>query len=204
MMKYPKEKSKLFLKEYLTNILKEVLDKPIKTDYEKKVDQIVDGRVVDIYSFKTKSNNQYDVDFVYGTLNPEKTPFKSGMLSNLLIDDYKKDADYIDLGFSPTEVKNIEVPDDIIGTMDDPYIAKTNRMEQFELLGKVAFLIEEYVRNNPYYKIYSIGKNTNENNLSTYINIFKRIFSSNFIMFDEKNPDYKYGSYFFINKEIMV
>jgi hypothetical protein len=205
-MKHNQDNVKFLVKKYINKLLTEALDKPTSTEYEKILNIFSDGQKMDVYRFKTKLGNSYDVDFLKYKLWLDSTTIgKDKTLFDFIESDETKSTsmEYIDLGFTPTEIKDTEVSDEVVGTINDPYIAKTNRMEQFELLGKIAFLINEYIKNNPQYEIYTIGKNTHENNLNTYIKIFSKIFTSNFIMLEGKLYNYLYGSYFFVNKKCL-
>jgi len=198
------DKLKIMMKEELNKFINEIYDSPLETEYEMISTHDYNGNMFDIYRFKTNSGNSYDVDFLHEIIDAKNILLNNNeLLSTIIKDNIDTRLNYIDLGFTPTEIKDIEVDDSIIGTIDDPYIKKTKRNEQYELLNRVSYLILEYIKNNPEILIYSIGKNTHENNLTQYVYIFNKLFSSNFDMFDVKNPDYKYGSYFYINKNIL-
>ena len=198
------DKLKIMMKEELNKFINEIYDSPLETEYEMISTHDYNGNMFDIYRFKTNSGNSYDVDFLHEIIDAKNILLNNNeLLSTIIKDNIDTRLNYIDLGFTPTEIKDIEVDDSIIGTIDDPYIKKTKRNEQYELLNRVSYLILEFIKNNPEILIYSIGKNTHENNLTQYVYIFNKLFSSNFDMFDVKNPDYKYGSYFYINKNIL-
>jgi hypothetical protein len=206
-LRYIKSKSRKFEIQNLIieTIINEVLDEYQPTEYE-KILGVNDGygSEIDVYRFKTSNNNSYDVDFMVEILDPNLIKLDNDeILSDYFKHEYNNILKFIDLGFTPTEIKNIDVDDDIIGTMNDPYINKTNRNEQYEVLSKVAYLVKEYIKNNPQYPIYSIGKNTHENNLNAYIKLFKNLFDLDYVLFEGRNRFYKYGSYYFIDKKIL-
>ena len=199
-IRYKLDKLGIMIKEELDNVINEVYDSPIPTEYVflNKIDE--QGFNYTIYRFKTTLGNSYDLDFVYSILTPKRTIIDGTNDDlSLVLKSGNEYMEYVDLGFTPTEVNEIDIDDDIVGTMDDPYINKTNRNENYELLNRITYLVREFMKNNGNVVVYSIGKNTHKNNLAQYIYIFKKIFSNDFTMFDIKNPDYKYGSYFFIN-----
>jgi hypothetical protein len=204
---YTHDKLKILIRETLDKFINEVYDNPIKTEYEKIFDNYEFGYFIDIYRFVTNSGNSYDLDFLKDTINTNRVLILNNneKLSSIIKDEYGENINYIELGFTPTEIKDItiDIDPDIIGTEDDPYILRTNRNEQYELLNRISFLILEYVKNNPAILIYSIGKNTHENNLNSYIYVFNKIFSNKFKMVDVKNPHFEYGSFYFINKNIL-
>lgn len=207
MLKKPYLHNKLhvLIKEEFDKIINEVFDDPIKTNYEKIIDHYDTGYFIDIYRFKTNSGNSYDLDFLKGVINSNYILIESNKnkLSTIIKNNVNEKINYISIGFTPTENKDINVDIDKIGTMDDPYLNRTNRNEQYELLNKISYLIREYVKNNPKTLIYSVGKNTHENNLKSYIYIFNKIFSNNFNVVDVLNPEFTEGSYYFINKKIL-
>lgn len=202
---YTRDNYYLFNKSYLNETLTEIYEKPIKTDYEEISRYFSDDVYLDTYRFKTESGHSYDLDFIISSINLNGVRTKNNtQIGKLITDDIdEENLSYRDIGFTPTEIKNIEIDVNIYGSKNDPYIKRTSRNEQYELLNKISYLINEYVNNNPHVYIYTIGKNTKEHNLSTYLYIFKKIFSNDFELFDVRLLDYTYGSFMFINKEIL-
>lgn len=202
------EKLKIMIREVIEEMINEIYDKPIVIEYKKLLEHDYEGYILDIYRFKTDAGNSYDADFLNQAINTNKIILfkendKKHWLSSILKNEFIGLLDCIELGFTPTEFKDIDVEPDSIGTMDDPYINRTDRKEQYELLNRMSFLIQEYIKNNPNILIYSIGKNTHENNLSSYSYIFNKIFENNYSMFEVYNPNFTYGSYYFINKKTL-
>lgn len=204
---YTHDKLKILIRETLDEFINEIYDNPIETNYEKILDHYVNGYFIDTYRFITNLGNSYDFDFLKNTINTNRILINDLndeiKLATLIKDENNGNINIIELGFTPTEIKKINIAPEIIGTPDDPYISKTNRNEHYELLNKMSFLMFEYIKNNPEILIYSVGKNTHEKNLKSYIYIFNKIFSNKFEKIDVNDPNYEYGSFYFINKNIL-
>ena len=192
-MPRPKPRIEYFISkiinEYFTEInLNEILDNPIPTKYDMFInDTFHDDYHKDVYRFKLDNNNVYDVDFY-------KSPYDANILMKKNNETFYVNS--IIIGFSSKENKETYSDNSIFGTEYDPYVNKTNRNEQYEVLGKVSYLIGEYMRNNPKINFYRIQKNTHSKNLSTYINMFKKQFEKDFLMYDTPKE------FVFIRKEI--
>lgn len=204
---YTHDKIKVLIRETLDEFINEIYDNPIETNYEKILDHYTNGYFIDIYRFLTNSGNSYDFDFLKDVINTNRiliNDLKNKIkLGTVIKDEFNGNINIIELGFTPTEIKNNNINLEIIGTENDPYISKTNRNEQYELLNRMSFLMFEYMKNNPEVLIYSVGKNTHEKNLKSYIYIFNKIFSDKFEKIDVNDPNYEYGSFYFINKIIL-
>jgi hypothetical protein len=169
--------------------INEVLDKVIKSDYEKILNTYTNrGLKCDVYRFLTKNNFSYDVDFCEKYVKFDQTKLINGdYLPNNFGETITKG---IIIGFTSTEIKNINVSDEDEKTVRDPYDNRTNRFEPYEVLGKVAYLIEEYVNNNILYDIFMVEKSSNSVNLKVYDYIFKKIFYNQFNRFESDDMIY--------------
>lgn len=180
-MPRPKIKVKLYLQNLINEqlelfLINEILDKAIETKYE-IFSNIKDGNEYyrDVYRFKTNNNYYYDVEFYKDILSKDEICFIE------IEDEYVRT---IIIGFTVSEISNSNIDNNLIGRKNDPYINKTNRNEQYEVLGKISHLINEYMRNNPKISMFRILKNTHKNNLSTYNHIFKKQFEKDFTVFE--------------------
>ena len=178
------------INEEVKNFIFEIFDKLIPTEYS-VVNGIKFGEFIyDQYVFTTKSDQKYEVDFYHTTLNLNK-------LKNI-IEYYpdKKLINCIDIGFTIFNNVNSEYHD--YGTWNnDPYIKRTDKNEQYEVLGKVAFIIDEYIKTHPEQKIYAIGKDTYKSNIKTYLYMFEKLFKS-FIKIEDISEYYNNGAFYFI------
>lgn len=179
------EESKLYLFE--------IFDKSIPTSYTIGKDLKYFDFVFDVYKFKTTSGNFYDVDFY-------KTIINLNVLKNVqkYLNSDKDEIKTIDIGFTSSNVDR-EEKEELHGTSDDPYVKRTNRNEQYEVLGKVAYLVEEYVKNNDY-NVYVVGKSDDNKKMTVYLKMFENIFRNNFTMIEDVSKYYDNGAYYFIRK----
>ena len=183
------EINKIVFDEHNKNIINEIIDKPIITKYE-----IINGNrspesgyLFNTYRFKTINNYSYDVEFYLDIINFDMIKLINGNT----LPDYRFDERTIGIiiGFTPTEIAQ-KIPDDTIGTLDDPYIKRTQRNEQIEVLGKVIYLVLEFIKNNSKLYVYIITKNTKKTNILTYQHLFKKIFSIDFNEFETNDKFY--------------
>ena len=156
------------INEELKNFISEIFDKLIPTEYSVVNDVKYGESIYDQYLFTTKSDQKYEVDFYHTTLNLNK-------LKNII--KYFPNENFIeciDIGFTIFNNVNSEYHD--YGTWNnDPYIKRTDKNEQYEVLGKVAFIIDEYIKTHPEQKIYAIGKDTYKSNIKTYLYMFEKL-----------------------------
>ncbi len=94
---------------------------------------------------------------------------------------------YLNL-FALTEVADNVFDDKLITSLESPYIKRTNKNEQYEVLSKIVFLVNEYLKNNPECFIFGITKNTDNK-------IFEKLFSTDFEVIENED------AFYFIKKE---
>jgi hypothetical protein len=102
-----------------------------------------------------------------------------------------------DIAFVPSEI-NIEDRDN-----HELYTKETNRGEQIELMGRISYLVKEYIRNNPNENVFVIGKNTKQTKLNIYVNMFYNMFDDDYIKVEGENFGYDEGSFYFIGKKVL-
>ena len=180
------------INEEMRNFVFEVFDALIPTEYEVINDIYYGGITYDQYVFTTNSTQKYEVDFYHTILNLNK-------LNN--ISDYFPDEkliNCIDVGFTIfNNVDNDYHDYGIDGTLNDPYLKRTNKNEQYEVLGKIAFIINEYIEKYPEQKIYAIGKNTYKSNLKIYEYMYEKLFKS-FTKVEDISEYYNEGALYYI------
>lgn len=185
---------KIISEELSKMIIDEIFDKPVKTEYKKLSNVIINNSLKhDVYRFKTDGGFSYDVEFHKIYINFKRPDFETITLldGSTLPNKHEEIVTAgIIIGFTPTEINDIDVPEDIEGTLDDPYIKRTNRNEQYEVLGKIIYLVDEYIKNNPEYNIYIITKNTDRINIKIYNLMFRNVFSNNFDVYESEEAYY--------------
>lgn len=161
--------------------LTESFNSIIKTDYK-----IVREGNITIYRFITNQNNSYDLEFI-PTITDFNTLIKSKTKSQKLIPT-------IDIAFVPSEVNMLD------RDVESLYNKETNRSEHIELMGRIGYMINEYMKKNPSINIFVVGKDTKEINLNIYLNMFDNIFSDDYIKIESDSDNYNNGAYYFIKK----
>lgn len=192
-MHRPKPKLSFLLKKLINEELKKfVINKVLNSQETEYI--IIKNNLspqdynYDIYRFTTKHNNSYDVEFYKEEIYFKFVKIKNNNTLPDKFNDYETLG--IIVGFTPTEIAKKKIPDKIIGTLKDPYIRRTNRNEQYEVFGKIIFLIQEYIKNNSNYYVFIILKNTYDNNLLIYNSIYNNIFKNDFDVYENENAYY--------------
>jgi len=189
----PRMESIIF--EEYNKFMFEIFEKSHESEYEIIHNKKFGIISYDIYRFKTKKNNSYDVDFYEILLNSNKIKLNdNNFLSKHIVGNNIINA--IDIGFTRSNIDR----DSENG--DNEYRKRTNKNEQYEVLGKVAFMVEEYIKNNTNIFCYVVGKDTYESNLVAYRKMFENIFSAKFQIFEGNNDYHENGAYYFIKKDI--
>jgi hypothetical protein len=189
----PKE----IVNEEINNFIFEILDTLISTEYDILKDNKYAGFYFDIYRFKSNSGNYYDVDFYKSEINPNEYDNISKYFSNV------NKLKIIDIGFTSTNYDRTE-PINLENPENDPYVKRTNKNEQYEVLGKVGYLIQEYINNNPDINVYAVGKNSNSLNLAAYLQMYKNIFANKFILIEDRSENYNGDdAYYFIKNNLI-
>lgn len=182
-----------FINRVIKECLNESFQKITPTDYE----IVNDGEII-IYRFKTDSNNSYDLEFINGFIDCN-TKVGDGVISDYVegikIGGNKCFILTTDIAFVPSEI-NIEDRDN-----PELYTKETNRGEQFELMGRLSYLVKEYIKNNEMENIFVVGKDTKQIKLNIYNKLFDNLFSSDFIMVEGYNKHYDDGCFYFIKNK---
>ena len=183
----------VLINKIIRGVLGESFESEIPTDYEEvKLDRTILG-----YRFNTNSGNSYDLEFIFNYM------LKEGIDDEVYenIPSYYKSEHgavlTVDLAFVPSEIN-----------MDDRenqelYKRETNRDEVFELMGRLVYLVKEFIKNNLNINVFVIGKNTKEMKLSIYKKMYENIFSNDFMKTEGYNDNYpNEGSFYFIKKTL--
>ena len=180
-----KEETKLFINEVFDNLI------PTEFKVIKKIKY--DDTYYDQYLFSTNSGEKYEVDFFTTILDLSQLINVKEFFPN---DEFIK---CIDIGF--TAFNNVRTDIHDLGIMNiDPnnYIKRTNNKEQYEVLGKVAYIINYYINSHTKQKIYAIG-GSDQSNLRVYNNMFNKLFKS-FTMIKDESDYYYNGANYYIKQ----
>jgi hypothetical protein len=169
----------------INRVIRECLLESFNSVIETKFELINEGDIV-IYRFITNNNNSYDLEFIPTVINLNKLT-KSIKKQKLIPS--------IDIAFVPSEV-NLNDRNN-----EELYNKETNRGEHIELIGRISYLIKEFIKDNPLIKIYVVGKDTKTTKLKIYLSLFDNIFSGDYIKIESENDNYNNGAYYFIKHE---
>jgi len=179
------------LKYSLRKELLEVYEKSQQTKYIpiKSSGEYVPEKQDTKYKFTSNSGNNYEVDFF--VLKEPKTILidnKSIIDISSSISDDKKYAYLIGISFT-IEGRDYSTSDDV-----------TNKNEQYEVINKVSYLFEEFLKDSPEYNIFFIGTETHRKKLDIYNYIFNKQFKDKFYYIKGQSRYSKdnsgYGHYF--------
>ena len=187
--------------------LNEIFDSKIKTEYK-----IITSTKYDAvtYQFSTKSGVVYDLEFYRNEISNQTKLERKFRLCDIIKANCNDNTYAVDISFTIDD--RLKNDDDI---SDDEYNKLTNNNETVELMGKISYLVDIFMRRHSDIKIYCIGVDSNEDNrgedkLIVYSRMFENIFRNNFIKFKGDSENYKdkddnnidTGIYF-INKNIL-
>ena len=146
----------------ILNNLNEITFEKIKTSFDIS-NKFLENREVDEYSFISNKGHRYSVYFMI----TEEDDMK--ISDNKMLSDYTNLDKITTVFFSLTERE-----------FGSNFNNLTNKNEYLEVLGKVVFLIREYI-NRHNYQVYSFGVVSNKkqdfyNNYHKYFNDFLRIY----------------------------
>jgi hypothetical protein len=177
------------------NNIDEIFDRKIETNYN-QFKKRVDNFDTTVYRFLTKSGTSYDLEF-----------FNTETRTNETLDDGRKLYDVIKNQKPNTVIESVDIGFTLSDVADDvydhqEYTKNTNKYEHIELMGRLSYLVTEFIKNNSNVLIYVVGKNTSIRKLNIYVEMFKNIFSNDFIMVEGTSQGYFEGAIYFINKKI--
>jgi hypothetical protein len=178
----------------INRIIKETITESFNSIIETQYDSFFDGDI-EIYRFKTNSDNSYDLEFITNIINKNTSLNDGSYLKDYLADTEDVLVKSVDIAFVPSEI-NMDDRDN-----HELYTKEINRGETFELMGRISYLINRYIKNNPDNKVYVIGKNTKETKLNMYNNMFSNLFNHDYFKLEGDNYGYDEGSYYFIKKD---
>ena len=182
-------------------MIDEIFEKSIETEFE-ITKSVLNGYPLTIYRFKTNGGTQYDVHFINTMVRPAFIQLIDGSDFCDVITDDLCDAvlNSIDIGFTIssriTYNNDLDIDPEIYGQ-------NSNKNEPVEVMGKISYLINTFINDNPNIKIYAVGKNAHPTKIIIYKKIFTTIFAHDFILVEGDSTGYDEGAMYFINKSIL-
>ncbi len=182
------------INEEIKIFVNEIFDELIPTKFDVVKSIKYGDFYYDQHIFSTNSGEKYEADFYKTMLNMQQLKNVSNYFQNILT------VNCIDIGFTLFNNVNNDMHDyGFEGTLNDPYIKKTNKNEQYEVLGKVAYIVNEYMKSHKKQRIYAIGKNAYHSNLRVYQNMYEKLFKS-FIKVEDVSDYYDDGAIYYIKQ----
>ena len=180
-----KTNNKLIITEIL-NEINEVFDEKIPTNFKE-----IDYGDYFAYEFNTNSGNCYDLEF-----------HKSFEFCSARIDNNKTLGDIlaIDCDKNPT-IDCFDVTMSLSINDDKEFEKETDKLERYELIGRIAFIIKKLLQKHNKTKLFVVG-NSKRNNIDIYQNIFKNHFYGEFDLYvrEAYHHDADIASFFIIRK----
>ena len=167
------------------NLLTEVFTKKIETSFRE-----IDYSSYVAYQFKTNSGNLYDLEFHHS-----KEDCYTELNNGIILGDLLKkrcSGKYIDsfsVSFTTSYVINKDNPDE--------YEKETNIHEQYELMGRLVYIIYLLLKKFNNYKLFVIV-NSRRNKMDIYKTIFENHFKERFNLYVGDSINSDEGKSFFI------
>lgn len=170
------------------DFLNEIDTKKISTPYKFEIvpHDLYPNDVVYRYIFETMKNNTYVLDF---------EPFYEEITDSNIFLDSSKNKYNVD-GVECAKIISIEFT--LYGRTEDNYETLTNFDEKYDVIGRISYLVDNFMLSYPHYDIFIIGyvNSKKEKLYSNYNKLFK-----NFEMFRGKSEFFQKGlSTFFVKK----
>jgi len=167
----------------------------IETEYE-NLYNIFDRyyNKISIYRFNTSFNKLFDLMF-YNVDTDHK----------IMLNNETSITDIVDEKILNESIDNT-YDISLITTLENRYFKEYhghNKKECNEIIRKLSYLINEFIKDNPEINIYVIGKNIDLELLERYKEVFGGIFSDGFEVFEGTSKGYTEGAIYFINKKVL-
>lgn len=168
-------------------LLKEVFDSKIKTQFKEV--QYSDHIS---YEFETKSGENYDLEFFYSEEKSDTTLDNGENLGSILGTTETK-VPCFDISFTLSNVIDKDNPDE--------FEIDSNKQEQFELFGRISYIIDVIVKKYKKVDLFVIG-GARRNRMDIYKKMFMNSFSNDFdVYFGESQYHPAIISMFVIRKK---
>lgn len=178
-----KHKTTIDLKKIINESILEVFDSKIQTSFK----EVNYGKYI-AYEFKTSSGTSYDLEFHYSDEHGD-TPLSGGKTLKEVLNTDEDLIDCFDIAFTLSFVKDKDNPDE--------FEIDSNKHEQFELFGRIAYIIDKLSKKYKQTRLFVIGP-ARRNRLDIYKKIFENIFSKNFDLYLGKSQHHYLNESLFI------
>lgn len=178
-------KKNILKKIDLLSIITESFDSVIKTDFK-----IVDYGDYFSCEFTSKNGNKYDLEFHYSQ-ESSSIELNNGLTLGKTIGINDELVDCLDVAFTLSIIVD---KDD-----EDSFSIDTNIKEQFDVFGRIVYIIKNVIKRYSKYRLFVIGGDAKRNRLRIYKKLFQNHFIDNFSVY-EGDSDWHEGDSLFIIK----
>lgn len=187
---------KILREEIESALLTEVLITEIPTQYTKSL-IYKSGEAIEQWKFKSKSNTDYDLDFHF-YIESGNNMLNNGKYLMEILNDVKLTYNVISISFTIGDLS----PED----RNTPiYNQATNKFEQWDVMGRIAYLVGEFIKQSPTVKIYSVSLGTHITKMKLYDAIYKSLYENNFTKFEGESDYYDIaGCTYFIKSDYIT
>lgn len=179
----------IIAENYINEVFKE-----IETKYRKGVDDRGD-ETGNVYYFETSKKNNYYVLFTPTFENPNEIICNNKKLIDYIHNPYPQNSDnyiiksiHITFGYTGIPVDNLNNDEIISGSTNN-----TNMNEQYEVFGRLLYLIKIYKNENTDVDIY-VAASDDTSKINVYKNIYNNLFSSEYKLFECNSNEYSSNS----------
>ena len=170
----------------LLEMLNEAFNSVIETDFK-----IVDYGDYFSCEFTSKNGNKYDLEFHYGE-EYGNTKLNNGKTLNETMGVKRQIIPCLELGFTLHDVVDKDNPDE--------YEIDANLKEQFDVFGRMVYIVKKIISKDKKYKLFIIGANPRRNRMDMYRKIFENHFTDMFDIYEGKSMAHEGNSLFIIKK----
>jgi hypothetical protein len=154
----------------LLSIITESFDSVIKTNFK-----IVDYGDYFSCEFTSKNGNKYDLEFHYSQ-ESNNIKLNNGLTLGETIGIDDELVDCLDVAFTLSIITD---KDDT-----DSFSIDTNIKEQFDVFGRIIYIIKNIIKRYSKYRLFVIGGDARRNRLSIYKKLFDNHFSGDFDVYE--------------------
>ena len=179
-------KKNIKLIHLINETILEVFDSKIETSFKEVT---YDDYIA--YEFKTSSGTQYDLEFHFTEESLHTELNNTDLTLGNVLKASGKTVDCFDIAFSVSTVINKDSPDE--------FEIETNKHEQFELFGRIAYIVDVVSQKYKKINLFVVGA-ARRNRLEIYKKIFENLFKNKFDLYYGDSQNHYGMSLFIIRK----
>jgi len=182
----PRPKKNVLKKIDLLTVITESFDSVIETDFK-----IVNYGEYFSCEFISRNGNRYDLEFHY-TQEPSDIKLNNNLTLGEMMNVDSKVVNGLDVAFTLSVINNKD--------NEDEFEIDTNIREQFDVFGRIVFIIKNIVKKYGKYKLFIVGGDAKRNRLTIYKKLFHNHFIDDFDVYTGNSDWHKGDSLFMVKK----